>query len=145
MGAAAALGLLAFRFPKAAGLPVLALVGALTWLTLAALKDFRSLDPLVPAVTVQPLTDRELSTVFVWRVDFLSLPEGPWPPLTVYRLRPQTTPPTEWWWTWAVASGWAISKGIDAPTKPLKFGIFRLSLAGEIPRWRLAKPELSPP
>jgi hypothetical protein len=145
VGAASALGLLVFRFPRAAGLPVLVLGGALTWLTFAALKDFRPLDPLVPALTVQPLTDGELSTVFVRRADFLSLPEGPWPPLTVYRLRTETTAPAEWWWSWAAASGLGSSKTVTAPLKPLKFGLFRLSLAGEIPHWRLAKPELTPP
>ena len=144
-GFAAALGLVAFRFPLGAGLPVLVLSGAFAWLVVDALKGFSTLGPVFSAPRVQPLTDREMVTIFSLRADFLDFPGGlPLVPQRLYRLRTIATDPGEWWWTWAVSRGWARSVGAALPLKPLKFGVYRLSLGGN-PVWILENPELSVP
>ena len=60
-GACAVAGLLVFRFPRSVGLPVLALVAVLTWYSTEALADFAVLDPLKTSLSLQPLTDRDVS------------------------------------------------------------------------------------
>ena len=145
-GVSALAGVAVFRFPRSVGLPILVLAGILVWFTLGALKEFAPLDPLAVPITVQPLTDREAVTAFSWRADFISPPEAwPLPAFVLYRLRPNNSLPGEWWWPWAVSTGWARSVGAIAPPAPLKFGIYRLTLNEERPVWRLVKPELAPP
>jgi hypothetical protein len=141
-----ALGLVAFRFPRAVGVPVVLLALASAWLVVGALKDFAPLNPAVPLPTVQPLTDREMVTAFALRVDVV-LPPASWPLVShaLYRWRAGDAPPGEWWWSWAQSRGWARSAGAALPPHPVKFGVYRLSPSGTIPTWRLETPELQPP
>ena len=141
-----ALGLVAFRFPRAVGIPVLVLGVVVAWLVIGALKDFAPLDPSQPLPTVQPLTNREMVTAFALRVDVVAPPTS-WPlvPHALYRWRVGDTPPAEWWWSWAQSRGWVRSTGAALPLHPVKFGVYRLTLSGNTPLWRLETPELQPP
>lgn len=134
-GVGAAVGLLAFRFPRSAGLPLLGLTLVAGLLVASALQEF-SLPRAGSVPTVQPLTDRETVTIFSARVDWV----GP-----LQRFRPQDSPPSEWWWPWAASQGWARSQGVLPPEEVLRYGVYRLSSEAEGPQWRLEKPLLSPP
>ena len=130
------MGLLAFRFPRSAGLPLLALLVALSWLAVGALKEFNLPRPQDSFITVQPLTDRETVTIFAARVDWV----GP-----LRRFRSQESPPSEWWWPWVASQGWARSEGVLPPLEALRYGVYQLSSESDAPQWRLVKPLLSPP
>jgi len=139
-GLALGAGTLAFRFPRSLGLPVLALGALLGWGAADALRTFTPLGAVVRTPTVQPLTDRELVTIFVIQADWLELPDLPLVPRVFYRLRPSSTPPSDWWWPWAASRGWARSAGAPVPEDPLKFGVYRLELGEGNPAWRLVVP-----
>jgi len=145
-GPALVVGTLALRFPRAAGLPLGALVCLGVWLLGSALAPFTVPGPGQPSLRVQPLTDRELVTAFPLRVDELDPPDGiPFVPDRLVRLRAGESPPPEAWWSWAEARGWARSVAVPPPVEPLKFGLYRLVLADGRPHWRLEAPALAPP
>lgn len=144
-GLGTAFGILVFRFPRSVGLPVLVLAGAATVMVAQALKDFKPLGTVFPAPRVQPLTDRETVTAFALRVDFLVPPEALTFVPNLYRLRPGSSEPPEWWWSWALSRGWARSTGAALPENPLKYGVYRLALADGNPVWNLEAPELTVP
>jgi hypothetical protein len=145
-GIAAALGLVGFRFPRSAGLPLAALAVLGVWLVAGALKDFSPLETEASLPAVQPLNDREMVTAFALRVDVVEPPQSlPLLPRALYRWRVGDAAPAEWWWPWAEAQGWARSTGAAMPQHPLKFGVYRLGLSPSAPVWRLEKPELAVP
>jgi len=146
-GASFALGTLAFRFPRAAGLPILAAAGAGVFWAAGQLADFRPAEGALPPVVAQPMTDRELVTAFQKRVDWLELPEVPLLPRRFYRVRDGETAPSEVWWPWAEAVGWARSAGAPLPEPTVRFGLYRLELTRDPPVWRPVQPllELSAP
>ena len=144
--AALAIGLVGFRFPRAAGIPLLVAVVACVWMVAGGLKPFRPLDAGTAMPTAQPLTDRELVTAFAWRVDLVSPPRGlPLVSGDLVRFRQGNAVPGEWWWTWAEGLGLARSEGAPEPPRPVKFGIYRMRLARGGPTWVLEVPELAPP
>lgn len=142
-GPAWLVGLVMFRFPRAAGLPVVVLAAVGVWQIAEAWKPFTPLGPSTVLPVVQPLSDRELVTAFALRVDVLDLHPLPVPVLV--RWRSGDAPPPEWWWTWVQARGWGTSTGAALPSQPLKFGVYRLILGDRAPSWRLEKPEGTPP
>lgn len=142
---ATAVGLVIFRFPRSVGLPLVVVMAAGSWLVIQALHEFHPLGPVFEAPLVQPLTDSQTVTVFALRADFLDPPEMlPLVP-TLYRLRTGSDDPAEWWWSWAVARGWARSTGAPLPENPLKFELYRLTLTDHTPVWTLEAPELTVP
>jgi hypothetical protein len=141
----AAVGTLAFRFPRSVGLPLVVLGAAVGWGTVKALDGFSPLGAVAPVVQAQPLTDRELVTAFAVRVDWIDVPPLPLAPRVLYRLRTTSAPPSEWWWPWVASRGWAKSTGAPLPANPLKFGVYRLALANGDPSWKLVAPELTVP
>jgi hypothetical protein len=138
-GAALVLFAVGFRFPRAAGIPILLLLVTVGWLVTDALRGFSMLETGKPDLTVQPLTAQETVTVFNVRVDLIHAGVGP----TLYRVRKGMEDPAEWWWPWAVSRGWAESSGPRVPLEPLKFGVYRLVIDGK-PRWELSRPTLLP-
>lgn len=140
---AALAGTLVFRFPRAAGLPLAALILAAGFIGARALEGFRPVDAAFRPPTVQPLTDRELVTAFSLRLDWVELPRAlPLVPRALCRIRTDPGEPPEWWWSWAASRGWARSSGAPVPDQVLKFGVYRLELADGSPRWRLVQPPL---
>jgi hypothetical protein len=119
--------------------------GAL-WAVTTALTGFTAVAPGSPHLEVQPLTDGETVTAFAWKADFLD-PPGPLPgvPAHLVRLRAGDARPPEWWWPWVEAWRWGRSVGAPLPDHPLKFGVYRLLLAGGQPTWELVHPELGVP
>jgi len=85
-------------------------------------------------------------TAFAWKVDYLEAPvDLPLVPPQMVRLRAGDARPPEWWWPWVEARRWGRSAGAPLPPHPIKFGVYRLLVAGDQPSWELLSPELSVP
>lgn len=145
-GEATLVGIVAFRFPRAVGLPLAAAVALGVGLVVGALKDFEPVGPQTVLPSVQPLTDRELVTAFAVRVDTVDVPVAiAAVPRQLIRWRTGNALPAEWWWSWAQSQGWARTNGAALPVRPLKFGVYRLAMTPAGPVWHLEKPALTPP